>query len=165
VVFYLFCEHFAKTPWCNVFLTGCSHVLTEHLSIDLAPLCDFLEWLLASIVITWRWPNNTHGTVLPKSWLARVLAEPQRRPHNLRSIALIPRLCDALVPVLEGLYTGHFGDGQYSEWNLIAPQTHFLRRRTTVSRQDGRRTRIDCAQLIHCENVSTLSTLKVSLPS
>ncbi|RDB28998.1 TPR and ankyrin repeat-containing protein 1 [Hypsizygus marmoreus] len=83
------------------------HILSEALPINVSVLCDLVEFLCTSIVVSYTlWANNGsfHGITLPRSWLQRHMKEPGL--NEPKDTHLLRLLVEPLGHLLEVIYTG-----------------------------------------------------------
>ncbi|KAF5377280.1 hypothetical protein D9615_006447 [Tricholomella constricta] len=87
------------------------HILAEKLPINISVLCDFIEHLCASLVISerLRQQGTFHGLTLPRSWLLRHIKEPEKakaKDTNLKNL-LIHQMPDLLESIYSGVGAGY----------------------------------------------------------
>ncbi|OBZ79120.1 TPR and ankyrin repeat-containing protein 1 [Grifola frondosa] len=86
------------------------HVLDNQIPIDIAVLCDFLDHLCGSLVISVRFQRDStlHDVTLPRSWLVREVRAINKA--KLRDTGLSFVYVKSMTALLEQIYTGLSAD-------------------------------------------------------
>jgi len=78
------------------------HIIETQLSININVLCDLIDHVCGSLVLSYRQGSNFHNTTLPRSWL---LTLPDSIRNNLRKFTGLYRLLyEALAELVNQIY-------------------------------------------------------------